>query len=109
MWNVALKGEDSKSEEDDTEDKLPRLLVKDTAGEYGEKRETRCLVAISRRDGLELDLEGAMLLPERGEPGDEGGREGGDCSAAGAGVVCSNPSEAISSTNEGKDAICTRY
>jgi len=55
---------------------------------------------MSRRDGLELDLAG---LPVRGDPGEEGG--GGEGEHSGGGAACSKPREAMSSTNEGKEAI----
>jgi len=56
---------------------------------------------MSRRDGLELDLAGRVGLPVRGDPGEEGG-EG---EHSGDGAACSKPREAMSSTNEGKEAI----
>lgn len=41
----------------------------------------------------------------RGDPGEEGGAGDGDRSTTGAGAAFSRPREAISSTNEGKEAI----
>lgn len=41
-------------------------------------------MAISRRDGLELDLAGRVGLPVCGDPGEEGGAGEGDRSTIGA-------------------------
>jgi len=51
------------------------------------------------------------LLPERGEPGNDGGwGEDEDCSTdEDVGAACSKPKDAISSMKEGKDAIAARY
>lgn len=62
-------------------------------------------MAISRRDGLELDLARRLGLPVWDDPGEEGGAGEGDRSTTGAGAACSKPREAMSSTNEGKEAI----
>ena len=54
---------------------------------------------------MELDLARRLGLPVWDDPGEEGGAGEGDRSTTGADAACSKPREAMSSTNEGKEAI----
>lgn len=69
------------------------------------------MASFALRDGLDVDLVGVgspVFSVAQGRSEDCSAGEG-DLSAAGAAVVGSRPSEAMSSTKEGREAIGARY
>lgn len=70
--------------------------------EYGENRVARCLDAISRNAGLDFAFTGDGMLRSTGSClGEDGGEMRGSATSAVV-VFCSKPSEAMSSTKEGR-------